>query len=431
MQLITIQATVSAIVLSVFLGIKLRMNIGLLAFMFTLAIGMFMAGLSAAEIFGFIPVKICMQLVIITYFFGFASNNGTIGYIAENMIYRMRRMPYMIPLAYVVLVFSITALGLSPLSVSIFTIPIFYSYCKKTNTSPLYVAVFSFLGGIPGMMAPTGLGGIVISGIINNMGLDGAVYMKHIWMNSIKSTMLLLMIYYIALKLYKISVIADSFEKPKPPTKKQKINLNILLGIALYLLIPLIIQRVMPNGITAMLLRIDSSLIYLIASIICMYFKLGDENEIIQKIPWGIILLIGGMVSLISIINHAGFAEFMKLILEANSSNLPSPKLIAVIFVLSAGLLTFVTDGLAVVIPMLFSIAYSVSSTTSLNLSLALSAIAITSFIAGISPVSTGGSIALSYIDEDKKNKMAAQMILCAVFNVVALCIFILVGFLK
>lgn len=432
MQSITILVAILAIILSVILGIKLKMNIGLLAFLFSLIIGLFSPGLSTTEIYGFWPVKMCVQLVIITYFFGFATNTGTISYISEHMIYRMRNIPFLIPLAYIVLVFSITALGLSPLSVSMFTVPIFYSYCKKTNTSPLYVAVFTFLGGIPGMMAPTGLGGIVIKGIIDNMNLDGAMYMRIIWLNSIKITLLLIIIYYIILKLYKISAPLESFNKPEAPTKKQKINLVILIGIVLYLFCPLLIQNLFPNRVTSLLLSMDPSLIYLIGIVICLYFKLGDESEIlVNKVPWGVILLIGGMVTLISIINHAGFAEVMKHLLESNSSHLLSSKLMAIIFTISAGLLTLVTDGLAVAIPMLFSIAISVSASTGLNLSLAFTVIAITSFIAGISPVSTGGSIALSYVDPEIKNKMACQMILCAIFNVLVLCMFIILGVLK
>lgn len=282
------------------------------------------------------------------------------------------------------------------------------------------------------MMAPTGLGGIVIKGIIDNMNLDGAMYMRIIWLNSIKITLLLIIIYYIILKLYKISAPLESFNKPEAPTKKQKINLVILIGIVLYLFCPLLIQNLFPNRVTSLLLSMDPSLIYLIGIVICLYFKLGDESEIlVNKVPWGVILLIGGMVTLISIINHAGFAEVMKHLLESNSSHLLSSKLMAIIFTISAGLLTLVTDGLAVAIPMLFSIAVSVSASTGLNLSLAFTVIAITSFIAGISPVSTGGSIALSYVDPEIKNKMACQMILCAIFNVLVLCMFIILGVLK
>ena len=77
-----------AIVISIILGTKLKMNIGMVALAFTFLIGVTLSGLSGRSVSGLFPTNIFVTQLVATFFYGFASLNGAFNGIADRIIYR-------------------------------------------------------------------------------------------------------------------------------------------------------------------------------------------------------------------------------------------------------------------------------------------------------------------------------------------------------
>ena len=137
-----------AIAVSVIWGTKFKTNVGIAALVFAFLLGLFGLGMKASDIYAFWPARTTVQLIIVTAFFGFAVENGTIDYIAKLVIYWTRKIPWALPIVYLLLNFALSAIGVSPPAVNMFLIPIFITLCYAAKTNELFLSIGSNAGGI-------------------------------------------------------------------------------------------------------------------------------------------------------------------------------------------------------------------------------------------------------------------------------------------
>lgn len=71
-----------------------------MAIVFAFLLGIFGLQMKASDIYAFWPARTTVQLIIVTVFFGFAVENGTINYIAKVVIYLVRKVPWMMPIVF-------------------------------------------------------------------------------------------------------------------------------------------------------------------------------------------------------------------------------------------------------------------------------------------------------------------------------------------
>lgn len=426
MNLTVIIIAFIAVVLSVIWGTKFKTNVGVAALVCAFLIGIFGLGMSPAAIYAFWPARTTVQLIIVTAFFGFAVESGTIDLIAKTVLYWVRGIPWMIPVVYLLLTFALSAIGVSPPAVNMFLFPIFMTLCYATQTNELYLTVGANAGGMSGTLSPLGMVGIMVSGMISSSGveLDVQSTVVHIFLNATKVFFILYAIYYVVLRLYKIKLPPELVQKPAAPTPQQKANLWIILVCVLLMVIPPICQAFLPNPVTAALSKLDISLVYALGILACTVFKIGNEKAVFKNsIPWSVIILLGGMTCLMGVMRQAGLAD---LITHAVSTGI-SPALIPVIIVFLSGFLSLFSDGTSVVMPLMVPIALTISATTGLSAPLLLSCVCVPAIGMGMSPFSTGGGVFLSFVREDRFQKMLLQSLIAVLCNLVLMCVMALV----
>ena len=76
------------IAVSIALGNKLKVNIGLIAMLYSFIMGVFFMGLKASDLTAMWPTKVFFTIMSITLFFGFATENGALGQFALKVITR-------------------------------------------------------------------------------------------------------------------------------------------------------------------------------------------------------------------------------------------------------------------------------------------------------------------------------------------------------
>ena len=105
-----------SIVVAVALGYKLKINIGLFAIAFAFLLGCFLAGFSPSKVMNEWPLKLFFQMFTVTFFYAFAQQNGTLELIARNLVYSVRRIPWLIPI--VIWIVTAVLAGIGPGSVA-------------------------------------------------------------------------------------------------------------------------------------------------------------------------------------------------------------------------------------------------------------------------------------------------------------------------
>lgn len=413
-----------AIALSVIWGTKFKTNVGIAALVFAFLLGLFGLGMKAADIYAFWPARTTVQLIIVTAFFGFAVENGTINYIAKLVIYWTRKIPWALPIVYLLLNFALSAIGVSPPAVNMFLIPIFITLCYAANTNELFLTIGSNAGGMSGTLCSIGMVGIMLSGMISSADgtLDTSAIVVHVFRTATIVFFIIFAIYYLILRLWKVKLPADLITRPEAPTREQKRNLIIILVCILFLFVPAVINTFVPNPVMARISNLDISLVYAVGIVALTLFKCGNEREVIKKsIPWSVIVLLGGMTCLMGVMRTAGLAD---LIVNAVSSG-TSRAMIPILIVLLAGILSLFSDGTSVVMPLMIPIVVSLAAATGISPAVLIACVCVPAIGMGMSPFSTGGGVFLSFVREDRFQKMMIQSLIAVLCNLgimVALC---------
>ena len=81
---------VIAIVAAVVLGQKLKCNIGVIGICFAFLLGTMVMNKTIAQVVNYFPTSLLFTMMIVTFFYGFAAQNGAVKAISSRMIYAFR-----------------------------------------------------------------------------------------------------------------------------------------------------------------------------------------------------------------------------------------------------------------------------------------------------------------------------------------------------
>ena len=406
------------------LNIKTKLNTGLFAIAFAYLIGCFGMGMSVSSLIGHFSVKILFLLVSVCFFYGYAVENGTLMALAGRMIYRFRNHTKLLPFVLFIVCFLLSVLGASPPAVASFMAPVCFAIAAQTGIHVLIMTVLITTGAGAGACVPWSSAGAVICGVVNETEYASqsfALALK-ICVNFFLAALTTLILLYIVFKGYRAKAIA--LERPEKLNATQKKNLAVIAVALAFLLVPAVIQAAFPNPVTAFLTQYcDTQMVSIFGAIACGLLRLGDERKILQYgVPWSTILAVCGVSMLLGVASEAGALE---LVGDLMGSRLPEAAIVAVL-ILVGGFMSFFTGGVTVVTPMLLPIALSVAAVRGTNLTWICSAAVLGALATGMSPFSTGGSLAVAGMPDDAERERLVNRQFAVTF--VAWGIFLLFG---
>ncbi|MCI8991686.1 MAG: hypothetical protein HFG80_03000 [Eubacterium sp.] len=111
------------------------------------------------------------------------------------------------------------------------------------------------------------------------------------------------------------------------------------------------------------------------------------------------------MTCLMGVMRQAGLAK----LISGTVSNSVSAAAVPVLVVLLSGILSLFSDGTSVVMPLMIPIVVTLSQVTGINPALLISCVCVPAIGMGMSPFSIGGGVFLSFVREDRFQKMMLQ----------------------
>lgn len=405
---------VGAILLSIILGYKTRINIGLFAIAFAYLIGCFGLGLSPSEVIKMWPLKIFFIIFSVSLFYSFAIINGTLEKLAEQLMYRCRRFPQLLPYAIFIATSIIAALGAGYYTVLAFMAPITLLLCKRTGMSMVIGAMSVGYGALTGANFMSSQSGIIFRSIMMNVGFSD----NQAFVNSIGIFISTLIIPVVVLTVlvfftkHRSSMTNGNFhaEKPTAFNKQQRQTLILTLIMMALVLIAPIAHLIAPesNSITFINSKMDIGLIASLFSVIALLLKLGDEKKAIASLPWGTLIMICGVGMLISVAIKAGTIQ---LLASWISATIPTA-LVPVAFGIVAAFMSLFASTLGVVTPALFPLVPNIASALSINPMILFICIVVGAQATAISPFSSGGSLILGACpSEESREKLFPQLL--------------------
>ena len=402
------------IVISIFLGYKLKINTGFFAMAFAYIIGCYILNLKSTEVISMWPIRIFYTIFSVSLFYNFAMVNGTLENLSQHLIYSTRKVPYLLPLAIFFAATFIAALGAGYFTILAFFGPVTLILCDKTGLNKLIGAIAVNYGSLAGANFMTSASGIIFKGLIENTAFSENSYYF--------TTLIFLATFLLPIIVISILIFFNlnrhikhlEIDIPNNFNKSQKETLFLILVMVVIVLIIPILVKIFPTNTTFKFInsKMDIGLIAILFSIIAFIRKLGNEKEIIAKVPWNTLIMICGVGMLISVAIKAGTIDLLSSWIGTNIPKLLIPIVICIV----AGIMSFFSSTLGVVAPSLFPIVPVIAATSQLNPALLFVSIILGAQATSISPFSSGGSLILSSSNDEEREELFNQLMFKGVF---------------
>lgn len=397
------------LLLAIFLGFVRKMNTGLLCIAFALVLGR-MSGVSDAAIMKGFNSSLFIMLLGVTYLFSMAQINGSLDLLAQKVIALAGRRVYLIPV--IIYVFSIVLAALGPGSVPTMAIMMVFSMslAAEMKISPVLLSTLTVLGSCAGGLSPLAATGIIGANLCAEFGLTGIE--NDFLLNGIFSFTVYAVIVYVWLGGYKLRAAEDVGEKVIPAFNRKQL---------------LTIAGIVAMVFMVMLLHINVGLVSFAVAAVLSFLRVSEEAKAIRHIPWNTLLLITGVGVLMQLIIDLGGIN----ILSAALVSIMSAKSAAAVMGLTSGIMSWFSSSSGVVMPTLLPtvphIAQQLGGVNELELASSITTI---SHVAAISPLSTGGALALAaYASAANANQKQQQNLFMKMFGVSALGVSVLCVF--
>lgn len=400
-----------AIILAIALGYRTKINTGFFGIVFAYIIGTFYLGIKPGDIIKMWPISIFFVILAISLFYNFAMTNGTLEKLAQHMLYRTRKVPKLLPFAIFIAATILAALGAGFFAVMAFFTPITMLLCRKTGLSPLIGALAVNYGALCGNNFMISPGGVVFIGLMNQAGYEAVSYgfEFQIFLASfiVPIVVLILLILFNSRKKGSADIVEISL--PEAFNAVQKKTLALVVSMIVVVLIFPILHIIFPQVALIKTLdkSIDVGLVAVVFAVLALLMDLGDEKEVVKKVPWGTLIMICGVGMLISVAIKAGT---VKLIAGFVSDTIPAP-VVPIVMAAIGGFMSFFSSTMGVVTPALFPLVPNLAEASGIDAAVLFSAIVIGAQATAISPFSSGGSLVLSTVSEEERVDMFGKLI--------------------
>ncbi len=429
---VMIIALVIGLILSLVISTKFSINAGILGLIVAWIVGGWMGKLSVTTLVGYWPTSVMFIAITTTLFFGVARENGTLTLFANKIMYATRKFPWFIPIALYLTSWVVGAAGAGAMAAQISLSAIGFAIAAQTGMHPLLVILAVFLGGGGGGGMFWSSEGANRIAFYTQTGLSDEVVSYSAIAYSVYSFILftiLFLIGYVVFKGWKINTAELNMEKPAPYDRQQRSTL-ILIAVCLILVIGSALWKCFwPSELSKYLAgQLSIQMVCLAGFVVAFFLKLADSKAVMKRIPWDLILNIGGMCVMIKVLINCGITD---MVADVFAGDIPKI-VIPVLFFIMAGVITLFSN-FTVIYPLLMPLVPVVAAAAGCNSVTLFTAMCLGSFTPGISPFSTGGACCLSGCpDEKMRQELIPKQFIMSLVIIAVVCILLLtplVGF--
>lgn len=402
--------------LAIALGFFRKTNVGVVALVFALVLGRF-AGLNDGAILkGFKP-NLFITLMGVTFLFSILNNNGTIELLAKKIVGLAGKNNFLIPICIYLLGLGLTTIG--PGSIPIlaimpaFAIPI----AKAHGYNPLMLALIGCCGCFSGRMSSITPEGILTYDFLRQGGMETSVILPSIYTAQVITGCAMAIVAFIYYKGYKPAIVEETEQE-----KRQSFSGKQLLS-----LLGLIVMAV-----SVIVFKFNVGLVSFAVSGVLLLCHVADEKKSLKSIPWGVLIMVSGVSTLMNIVIQTGGIKT----LTASLATLMNPHTAPAVMAATAGIMSLFSSGLGVVFPTLLPTVASLGEAVGTSPVELGSMVVIGGTITGISPISTTGGLIMATLlagDEnakkDEETKLFMELTVWALGTLLVLTLAAGVGF--
>lgn len=373
-------ASLVALLVAIVLSMVSRINVGVLSIAFAWLIGVYLAGWKVDQIGAGFPSTLFLTLAGVTLLFALAESNGTLARLAHRAVQLARGNARLLPLIFFLIAFLISSVGPGAISSVALVIPLAMPIGTRGGVPRFLTALMVANGANAGNLSPFSAVGVIANTKMAEAGVGGHEW--RVWLANFLAHALVGIAAYVMfggtrLTSREVDAPADSSEEPLDG--KQKITIAIVLAwIA---------------GVVGF--KLNVGLGAFAAAAILILVQGADERTAVQRMPWGVIVMVSGVSLLISLLEKTGGMELFTSLL----AKLAVPSTVNGTIAFITGLISSWSSTSGVVLPAFLPTVSSLVAKVGGGdpLAVALS-INIGSALVDVSPLSTLGALCVASV---------------------------------
>ncbi|MHA3024265.1 SLC13 family permease [Mycobacterium sp. BMJ-28] len=437
----------------------LPVNMGALGFVAAFFVGTLAVGMKADQIIGGFPSSLFLTLVGITYLFAIAQNNGTVDLLVRAAVRLVRGRVALIPWVMFGVTGILTSIGaLGPAAVAIVA-PIALGFAARYRIKPLLMGMMVVHGAQAGGFSPISIYGVTVNNIATKAGLENSpltLFLGSLFFNA--AIGVLLFAFLGGRELIGRSVHDDDETRPEDDTgavgggrspatvmrgfgttttkaRSQAVTAENAPPLAIAVKAITFEQILTLVGLASLavfslILDLDVGFVSMTVAVILALASPKAQKGAINQISWSTVLLIGGVLTFVGVLQEAGTVEWVGNGVAA----LGLPLLVALLLCYIGAIVSAFASSTAILgatIPLAvpFLMAGEVGAVG------VIVALSIASTIVDVSPFSTNGALVLANaqgIDRDAfyKQILKYSAVVVAVGPLIAWAVLVLPGWL-
>ena len=393
---------IACIAISVILGNKLNINIGILAMAFAYIIGTFIMKASTKDVVSYWPTSTMFTVLALLLFFGYVNETGASEKLAMKLLYKTRNHPAFMPFTILIIAAILGLMGSNPFATAAICCPIVFNICSKTNKNPLLGFAMFTCGTNMFCYVPWASA----YAVQKNKILEGALadkadqYMVGVTFGYMVFFFLTAVLMYIWLKGPKYMTVDDEIKPVEPLTGKQKLAVWLVVIFVIIVVLPTALTTITGNAsIKAFSKQLDVGLVAAVFAAIAALCNLADTKKVItRQVPWSTIIMICGVSMLITVASKGGAIDVVG---DWIGSSIPKALICPILFIIGGILSMFVSTN-NVAIPTLFTLVPSIFAASNISPVILYMAIAVGCSSTGCFPFSGSGSFGLAMCQDEK-----------------------------
>lgn len=363
------------------------------------------AGVPAEEVTGFFPADFFVLIVGVTALFAVAHLNGTLDWLLDLLLRLVGGRAVLVPLVPFVVGAVLTAIGTLPAAATAIVAPIALGLAARYRYSPLVAAVLGVTGIISGLLSPLAVYGVSATGQSDKLGLGlpGSAPLSFLLGGLLTGVVVCAVALVVGVRTGavprgRVSAPVDDRAEETPAGAGARV-LTLACMLAVVVLSVGFDLNVGYLGLTA-------------AVLLQLVLRLAP-GAVVAKIPWGVVLLIGGLLTYVGLMQHLGaFTEISELLRVDGS---PALSLLVLCYI--AGVTSFAASSIAVFVttmPLLPPLVADGVSPVGAVLALAMASI-----LVDINPLGITGGLILGAAEPAARQKLFRQLLTYGLVSVV------------
>lgn len=378
-------ATVALLFLitAIVIGFVRNINVGFVCLGLALLLGL-IGGVSTKEILGGFPSSLFMTLLGTMFFFSLLQENHTLELLSKKMVSLVGKKHFLIPILIYLVSYTMSAAGPGAISVQTVMIIFAVALAVQMDASPILLGGMAILGAVGGTTSPIALTGILVADLTAGIeGLEGVA--TPVFFGVSLANLVCTAILYVVYGGFKLKG-QDEVKETLPAFNRDQ----VICIIALVLMVVAVVG-----------FRYDVGLVCFTLSLILLLLGTVHEKAALKLVPWSVLILICGVNVLMSVTKTLGGIDLLADLL----ASLMSPVTASPIMGLTAGIMSWFSSANGVVFPTLIPTAPAITANVGGSVSAIEMIMAIVggATVAGISPMSTGGSLILASYTQGKE----------------------------